>query len=111
MTGYVLQNYYGGEERKKIASQVTSENVQYSEENKQESDRENWVLVTKLTTTPLTIKETHQSTSGKGTTILHQFQSPEAAQSEFKQSQYLAQYNFAKGARNKQPKIPASALI
>lgn len=65
-------------------------NIQYSEENKQESDRENWVLVIKLTIIPPTIKETHQSTRWRGAATWHPFQSPDAAQSEFKQSQYLA---------------------
>lgn len=56
-------------------------NVQYSEENEQESDRENWVSVTKLTIIP--------PPGGKGAATLHQLQSPDAAQSEFKESQYL----------------------
>lgn len=41
-------------------------NVQYSEENEQVSDRENWVLVTKLTIIPPPIKETHHPTRWKG---------------------------------------------
>lgn len=40
-------------------------NVQYSEENEEETDRESWVLVTKLTIIPPPIKETHQTNRWK----------------------------------------------